>query len=130
MTQPYFVHPQALCESKEVGLETRIWAFSHVMKGAIIGQNCNIGEGTFVESGAKIGNRVTVKNQVLIWDGVTLEDEVFVGPAVIFTNDRWPRSPRSLEYPQIQARYKKEWLSRTRICRGASIGAGAIICPG
>src|SRR4051794_39106293 len=112
MESDIFIHPKAMCESDQIGSGTRVWAFSHVMKNALIGEGCNIGEGVFVESGARIGNRVTVKNQVLIWDGVIIEDEAFIGPAVIFTNDRTPRSPRSLKNVQIKNRYKTSdlWL--------------------
>jgi UDP-2-acetamido-3-amino-2,3-dideoxy-glucuronate N-acetyltransferase len=113
-----FVHPLALCESKDVGSGTRVWAFAHVMQGAIIGKDCNIGEGVFVEAGAVVGNRVTLKNHVLVWDGVTIRDDVFVGPGAVFTNDKYPRS-------------KSPWTELcTTVHRGASIGAGAVILPG
>jgi acetyltransferase-like isoleucine patch superfamily enzyme len=125
------VHSTGLCESSEVGPGTRIWAFAHVMEGARIGADCNLGDHTFVESGAWIGDRVTVKNGVSIWDGVHIEDEAFIGPAVVFTNDRHPRSPR-MRLAQVTRRYaqRERWLVATRVCRGASIGAGAIVLPG
>jgi acetyltransferase-like isoleucine patch superfamily enzyme len=125
------VHPHALCESADVGAGTRIWAFAHVMAGARIGRDCNIGDHAFIESGAWIGDRVTVKNGVLVWDGVRIDDEAFVGPAVVFTNDRAPRSPR-MRVDVVTARYGRRdaWLVPTRVERGASIGAGAVIAPG
>jgi acetyltransferase-like isoleucine patch superfamily enzyme len=125
----FYLHPQGLCESDTVGDGTRIWAFAHVMKGAVLGKSCNIGEGVFVEAGAVLGDRVTVKNQCLIWDGVHLGDDVFVGPAVVFTNDRRPRSPRM---PEVAARYQAvdHWLEATHVERGASLGAAAVILPG
>jgi UDP-2-acetamido-3-amino-2,3-dideoxy-glucuronate N-acetyltransferase len=124
-----FVHPMALCDSEEVGEGTRIWAFAHVMKGARVGVDCNIGEGVFIESGAVLGNRVTLKNQVMIWDGVTIGDEAFIGPGVIFTNDAAPRSPRM---PLVEQRYHDpaRWRVLTTVEPGASLGAGAIILPG
>jgi UDP-2-acetamido-3-amino-2,3-dideoxy-glucuronate N-acetyltransferase len=123
------LHPQALCESDQVGEGTRIWAFAHVMRGAVVGAHCNIGEGAFIEAGAVVGDRVTLKNQVLVWDGVTIADDAFVGPGVIFTNDAHPRSPRM---PQVEDRYRDpaNWRRPTRVERGATIGAGAIILPG
>jgi len=124
------IHPEALVdEGAQIGDETRIWAFAHVQKGTRIGKNCNIGDGTFIESGAVIGNRVTVKNQVLIWDGVTVEDDVFIGPAVCFTNDRFPRSPRM---ERMQSKYSRSanWLETTVVETGASIGAKALILCG
>jgi acetyltransferase-like isoleucine patch superfamily enzyme len=124
-----YIHPNALVESVNIGTGTRIWAFAHVMKGAVIGANCNVGDHVFIESGAVIGNDVTVKNQCMIWEGVTIEDGVFVGPGVSFTNDLYPRSPR---LPIVQKRYsdKNIWLANTHVKYGASLGARTVILPG
>jgi acetyltransferase-like isoleucine patch superfamily enzyme len=116
-----FVHPQALCESDEVGARTRIWAFAHVMKGARLGTDCNVGDHAFVESGAVLGNRVTVKNAVLVWDKVIVEDEVFLGPNMVFTNDMNPR---------VAFKKPPEQFLPTLVRRGASIGANATIVCG
>lgn len=125
---PYFAHPAALVESDQIGAGTRVWAFAHVMKGARLGRDCNVGDHAFVESGAVVGDRVTLKNRVLIWDGVTIGNDVFVGPAAAFTNDLAPRSPR---FPAAAARYASgEWLVRTTVEDGASIGANATIVCG
>jgi UDP-2-acetamido-3-amino-2,3-dideoxy-glucuronate N-acetyltransferase len=124
-----FVHPTALVESDQVGSDTRIWAYAHVLAGARIGRRCNVGDHAFVESEAVIGNNVTLKNGVCVWDGVTLEDDVFVGPNVAFTNDRYPRSPRMARAGE---RYTcpSRWRLTTVVERGASIGANATILPG
>jgi len=123
------VHPQAIVESQTVGAETKIWAYAHVLPGAVVGKCCNIGDHCFVESGAVIADNVTLKNHVCVWEGVTLEDDVFVGPLATFTNDMVPRSARS---PIARERYvrKENWLVRTVVERGASIGANATILPG
>lgn len=121
MDESVFVHPTALVESDEVGANTRVWAFAHVMEGAVIGRECKIGDHAFIESGATIGDRVTVKNGCLIWHGVHIEDEVFVGPNVVFTNDLRPR-----------VRYQtgpEDWLE-TRVSAGASLGANSTILCG
>lgn len=125
----FFIHPHALCESGDVGSGTKIWAFAHVMGGAVVGSDCNIGEHAFVESGAIVGNRVTIKNGAMIWSGVTIDDDAFIGPGVIFTNDKRPRSPRS---EVVAKRYgqEKNWLVPTRVGRGATIGAGAVLLCG
>ncbi|GAA1805840.1 isomerase [Planosporangium flavigriseum] len=115
----FFVHPNGLCESTDIGDGTRIWAFAHVLPGARVGADCNICDGVFIENDVTVGDRVTVKCGVQLWDGVTLEDDVFVGPNVTFTNDRMPRSRQ----------YPEEFL-RTRVEAGASIGANATILPG
>ena len=116
-----YVHPDGRCESSWVGPRTRIWAFAHVLEGAVVGADCNICDHAFVEDGALIGDRVTIKNQVLIWDGVTIEDDVFVGPAVVFTNDRTPRAHVHRE--------RSEFVP-TVVRRGATIGANATIVCG
>ncbi len=116
-----FIHERALCESDDVGPRTRIWAFAHVMKGARVGADCNVGDHAFIEGGAVIGDRVTVKNSVLVWDRVTVEDDVFLGPNVVFTNDLVPRA--AFKRPPAT------WLP-TRVGRGASIGANATIVCG
>ncbi len=131
MTGAVFVHAHALCESADVGAGTRVWAFAHVMKRAVIGRDCNIGDHAFVEAGARVGDRVTIKNQVMIWDGIEIADDVFIGPGVIFTNDLFPRSPR-MQIAPVSARYSRpqNWLTKTRVGQGASIGAGCVILPG
>src|SRR4029079_19473208 len=106
-------------DGAEVGARTRIWQFAVVLSGARVGEDCNLNALTFVEGGAVLGDRVTLKSGVYVWEGVILEDDVFCGPNATFTNDKYPRSKvRPTTYPT------------TRVCRGASIGAGAVILPG
>jgi UDP-2-acetamido-3-amino-2,3-dideoxy-glucuronate N-acetyltransferase len=115
----YFVHPMADVQSENIGQDARIWQFVVVLPGARIGSDVNICSHCFVENDVIIGDRVTIKNGVQLWDGLRIADEVFVGPNVTFTNDRYPRS-QNLDV---------ELLS-TVVEKGASIGAGAVICPG
>lgn len=118
-TKDLYVHPQAICESATVGRGTRVWAFAHILPAAVIGSDCNICDGVFIENKVSIGDRVTIKCGVQVWDGIILEDDVFVGPNATFTNDLFPRSKVHLgEHPQ------------TRVCAGASIGANATILAG
>jgi acetyltransferase-like isoleucine patch superfamily enzyme len=114
-----FLHPQALCESKNVGARTRIWANAHVLPGAHIGADCNICDQTFIENDVTVGDRVTVKCGVQLWDGVRIEDDVFIGPNATFANDRFPRS-----------RQRPAKFLTTIVKAGASIGANATILPG
>lgn len=114
-----FIHERALVESDQIGRDTRIWAFAHVLPGAVIGSDCNICDGVFVENDVVVGDRVTVKIGVQLWDGVRLEDDVFVGPNATFTNDIFPRSKA----------FPDQYL-RTTVREGASIGANATILPG
>jgi UDP-2-acetamido-3-amino-2,3-dideoxy-glucuronate N-acetyltransferase len=123
------IHSTALVETKDIGENTNIWAFAHLMEGVKIGAGCNVGDHVFIETGCRIGNNVTIKNQVLLWDGVVVEDDVFIGPRVTFTNDRYPRSSR-MEEAKIRYARREAWLLETLVRRGCSIGAGAVICPG
>jgi len=116
-----FVHPMGLCESDRVGPRTRVWAFAHVLEGAVVGADCNLGDHAYVEGGARIGDRVTVKNAVLVWDRVTVEDEVFLGPNMVFTNDLAPR---------VGFRKAREQLVPTLVRRGATVGANATVLCG
>ena len=116
----YFAHPEALIdEGVSIGQGTRVWAFAHVLGGAILGEDCNICDHTFIEGGVRIGNRVTVKCGVFLWDGITIEDDVFIGPSAVFTNDTQPRSKRHL----------KTYL-QTVLKKGCTLGAGSITLPG
>src|SRR5690606_29284015 len=117
--KPYFVHPQALCESQNIGAGTRVWAFAHVLGGARIGADCNVCDHVFIENDVVVGDRVTIKCGVQLWDGLRVADEVFIGPNATFTNDLFPRSK---QYP--------EKFPQTHIERGASIGANATILAG
>lgn len=114
-----FVHPQALCESTSIGAGTRVWAFAHVLAGAVIGADCNVCDHVFIENDVRIGDRVTIKSGVQLWDGLRVADDAFIGPNATFSNDKFPRSKQ----------YKAD-LAETHIGRGASIGSGAVILPG
>jgi acetyltransferase-like isoleucine patch superfamily enzyme len=119
MDETAYLHPLSDVQATRIGAGTRIWQFCVVLPGAEIGADCNICSHVFIENDVRIGDRVTVKNGVHLYDGLVLEDDVFVGPGAVFTNDR---HPRSRQHPPA--------FERTRICRGASIGAGAVILPG
>lgn len=113
------IHPLADVQTDRIGAGTRIWQFCVILKGATIGEECNICANCLVENDVVVGDRVTVKSGVQLWDGVRLEDDVFVGPNATFCNDLYPKSKR----------YPDKFLE-TRVCKGASIGANATILPG
>jgi UDP-2-acetamido-3-amino-2,3-dideoxy-glucuronate N-acetyltransferase len=116
----YFAHASAVIdEGCIIGRGTRIWHFTHIMRGAVVGSNCNLGEHVYIESNVVLGNNVKVKNGVSIYDGVVCEDDVFLGPSMAFTNVSNPRSAIS----------RKAQFKKTLVKRGATIGANAsIIC--
>ena len=120
MDNGIFIHQFGLCESEDVGSGTRIWAFAHVLAGAVVGKDCNICDGAFVEGDVVVGNRVTVKNDVMLFAGAKVGDDVFLGPGVVFTNDLNPRS---------RLREGTDHLLAVEVEQGATIGANAtIIC--
>ena len=116
----YFAHEtSAIDEGAEIGAGTKIWHFSHVMPNACIGKGCSFGQNVFVGKGVRIGNGVKVQNNVSVYTGVVCEDEVFLGPSVVFTNIKNPRSAVNR-----QSEYEK-----TLVRKGATIGANAtVIC--
>ena len=117
----YFSHERALVDrDARIGEGTRIWAFTNIQAGAVIGRRCNICDGSFVEKGAVVGDHVTIKHHVAVFDGVTIEDDVFVGSNVAFINDRYPRSHR-----------ENGWkLEKTIIRKGVTIGSNSSILCG
>jgi acetyltransferase-like isoleucine patch superfamily enzyme len=120
MSDEPFVHEKGLVEpGARIGAGTRVWAFAHVLGGAVIGRDCNVCDGVFVENDVVIGDRVTLKCGVQVWDGVRLEDDVFVGPNATFTNDLFPRS-----------RQRPEKFEQTVVRKGASLGANCTILAG
>lgn len=119
MTAAAFIHPTSEVLTEHVGKATRIWQFCVVLKGAVIGKDCNICAHVFVENDVIVGDRVTVKNGVQLWDGIRVEDDVFIGPNASFCNDKWPRSRVQMPVPQF-----------TTLRRGCSIGSGAVVLPG
>ncbi len=117
----YFAHPTAVIdEPVEIGEGTKIWHFSHIMKGAKIGKNCVLGQNVNVDGGAVVGNNVKVQNNVSIYTGLVIEDDVFLGPSCVLTNITNPRS-------QVN---RHKLFEKTVLKRGASIGANATVVSG
>jgi len=117
----YFKHETAIVdEASEIGANTKIWHFSHVMSNSKIGDNCVLGQNVLVAPKVQLGNGVKVQNNVSIYTGVTCEDDVFLGPSMVFTNVINPRS--FIE--------RKDEFKATEIRKGASIGANATILCG
>jgi len=116
----YFAHETAVIdEGCSIGEGTRIWHFSHIMKGSTIGHDCSIGQNVVILPEVIIGNRVKIQNNVSVYTGVVCEDDVFLGPSCVFTNVKNPRSAIS----------RKHQYQPTYIEKGATIGANAtIIC--
>ena len=116
----FFIHPTATVdEHVTIGANTKVWHYTHIMTEAIIGANCNIGQNVFIASGVVLGNNVKVQNNVSLYAGITCADDVFLGPSMVFTNVKNPRS----------AVNRRGQYDQTHVGKGASIGANAtIIC--
>lgn len=118
----YFVHESSYIDDDVViGKNTKIWHFSHIQSGAVIGSDCSFGQNVNVSNYVRVGNHVKVQNNVSLYEGVELEDYVFCGPSMVFTNDLTPRA----KYPKGSIGYKK-----TIVRKGATIGANATVVCG
>ena len=115
-----FIHESAYVDDNvRIGSGTKIWHFSHVLSGAVIGSNCNLGQNVSIAGRVVIGSNVKIQNNVSVYEGTTIEDDVFLGPSCVLTNVLNPRS-------QVQ---RKSLYEKTLIQRGATIGANAtIVC--
>ncbi len=117
----YFSHETAIIDKGcIIGNGSKIWHFSHLMEGAKIGKNCNIGQNVFIANDVVLGNNVKVQNNVSLYSGVQCEDDVFLGPSMVFTNVKNPRS----------AIVRKDEFQETIIRKGVTIGANATIVCG
>ena len=121
MKQNYFAHETAVIdENCQIGEGTKIWHFSHIMTGCVIGTNCNIGQNVVISPEVVLGNNVKVQNNVSVYTGVICEDDVFLGPSCVFTNVTNPRS----------AVNRKSQYAGTHVGKGATIGANATVVCG
>jgi UDP-2-acetamido-3-amino-2,3-dideoxy-glucuronate N-acetyltransferase len=117
----YFAHETAIVDDNcSIGKDTKIWHFSHIMSGCVIGESCNIGQNVVISPSVILGKNVKIQNNVSVYTGVICEDDVFLGPSMVFTNVINPRSHvnRKSEYAQ------------TLVRKGASIGANATVVCG
>jgi len=117
-----FIHESSYVDDDvEIGDGTKVWHFTHVMRGSEIGERCTLGQNVLVGPNVKVGNNVKIQNNVSVYDGVVLEDDVFCGPSCVFTNVDRPRSG----FPTDRSKYLN-----TVVKRGATIGANATIVCG
>ena len=123
MGRDYFVHDSSYIDKNvTIGEGTKIWHFSHIQSGAVVGKKCSIGQNVNIANNVKIGNHVKIQNNVSVYEGVELEDYVFCGPSMVFTNIKVPRS----EFPQKGSDY----YAKTLVKKSASVGANATILCG
>lgn len=117
----FYQHPTAIIDpGAQIGAGTKIWHFCHVMSGAVIGEQCSLGQNVFVADGVVLGKNVKVQNNVSLYSGVICADDVFLGPSMVFTNVYNPRSAVNRK-----GEYRETWVER-----GVTIGANATILCG
>ncbi len=123
-----YIHPTAdVSPRATLGDGTKVWHQAQVREDAVLGRNCILSKGAYVDFGVQIGDNVKIQNRASVYHGVTLESGVFVGPHVIFTNDKTPRAIN----PDGSPKSDDDWeLGHTLVKEGASLGAGAIIVTG
>lgn len=115
-----FIHGTSIIHpSSKIGLGTKIWQFSHIMKNSKIGENCNLGQNVVISPNVIVADNVKIQNNVSLFTGVEIEKNVFIGPSVVFTNIKNPRSEIN----------RRNLFKRTLIKQGSSLGANStIIC--
>ena len=119
----YFIHETSILDKNvKIGKGTKIWHFSHIQSGSVIGENCSLGQNVNVGNNVKIGNYVKIQNNISVYEGVELEDYVFCGPSMVFTNILLPRC----EFPQKGS----EFYQKTLVKKSASIGANSTVVCG
>jgi UDP-2-acetamido-3-amino-2,3-dideoxy-glucuronate N-acetyltransferase len=125
---PVFIHPSATVEDGALlGPGTKVWANVQIRPGARVGRNCIFGRNSFVDVDVEVGDNVKVQNNASLYEGVSLDDGVFIGPHVVFTNDKVPRAVNA----DGSLKSADDWvLGRTRVRAGAALGAGTVVVTG
>ncbi len=122
------IHPTAdVSADAKIGAGTRVWHYAQIREGAVVGEECIIGKGVYIDRDVVVGNRVKIQNQACLYRGLRVDDGVFIGPHVVFANDRYPRAI-SKEGRLLGG---DDWRPEsTHVGHGASIGAGSVVLPG
>jgi len=126
LARPVIAATAVVSEEAIVGPATKVWHFAQIREGARVGAECNVGKGVYIGAKVVVGDRCKIENNASLFEGLTVEDAVFIGPHVVFTNDRLPRATN----PDGTLQTAADWtMGRTTVRRGASIGASAVIVP-
>jgi UDP-2-acetamido-3-amino-2,3-dideoxy-glucuronate N-acetyltransferase len=110
-----------------IGPGTTVWHLAQIREDARLGRDCIVGRGAYVGPGVVIGDHVKLQNYALVYEPAQLEDGVFIGPAVVLTNDTYPRSV------DVTGKLKRpaDWTADGVLVReGAAIGARAVVVAG
>jgi UDP-2-acetamido-3-amino-2,3-dideoxy-glucuronate N-acetyltransferase len=123
-----FIHKTAeISEKAKIGEGTLVWNNSQVREKAVVGKNCILGKNVYIDEGVIIGDNVKIQNNVSVYKGTIIESGVFVGPHVVFTNDKVPRAING----DGTLKNNDDWeIGEILVKYGASIGASSTILPG
>ncbi len=117
----FFVHKSAYIDDNvKIGDGTKIWHFSHVQSGAVLGEKCVLGQNVNIGNDVVLGNGVKIQNNVSVYTGTVVEDFVFLGPSCVLTNVTNPRSEVN----------RHSLYEQTLLRRGSTIGANATVVCG
>lgn len=128
-----YIHSTSIVDDNvSIGGNTKIWHYSHIQSGAVIGESCSFGQNVNIGNNVHIGNNVKIQNNVSVYEGVTIEDYVFCGPSCVFTNDLTPRSrfPKNHKYLSTIIRHDATIGANATIVCGHEVGAFATIAAG
>ncbi|HEY8815390.1 MAG TPA: DapH/DapD/GlmU-related protein [Candidatus Dormibacteraeota bacterium] len=122
------IHPTAdVSDDAKIGPGTRIWHQVQVREGAVIGSECILGKGAYIDLNVRIGDRCKLQNSAFVFHGFNLEDGVFLGPGVMLLNDKNPRAINA----DGSLKSDSDWTASEGVVRhGASVGGGAVVLPG
>ncbi len=127
LARPVIAATAVVASDAIIGPATKVWHFAQIRERARVGAECNVGKGVYVGADVVVGNRCKIENDASLFEGLVVEDAVFIGPHVVFTNDRLPRATN----PDGTLQTADDWtIAKSAVRRGASIGAGAIVIPG
>lgn len=130
------VHPTAVVEPRAVvGRGTRVWHHAHIRDDAVIGENCVVGKGVYIDTKVVVGDRCKIQNYACLYQGTVVGDDVFIGPGVVFTNDKYPRA-KYWDNARLRGIRVEDKVSvganSTIVCgvvlyEGCMVGAGSVV---
>lgn len=110
-----------------LGEGTVVWHLAQVREDARLGRDCSVGRGAYVGAGVQVGDAVKIQNHALVYEPATIADGAFIGPAVVLTNDRYPRSVAPDGTRKDAAGWDAEGV---HVGRGAALGARSVVVAG
>jgi acetyltransferase-like isoleucine patch superfamily enzyme len=121
--EPYLHASADVADSAVIGSGSKVWHYAQIREAATLGLNCIVGRGAYIGSGVVVGDNCKIQNYALVYEPARLGDGVFVGPAVVFTNDQFPRAINRDGSPKLASDWTPVGVT---VGQGASIGAMSV----